>query len=97
MQGAAGITAMMGMVNPARLDHQDIALFILGQHRNRLSRHFGERWFLAASRRAVGLKLHMRWFKQAKQLGRFLWVNGDETVMVPHISALGVGGGPACG
>ena len=36
---------MVAMVNLARFDHQDIALAVFGQHRDRLRRHFGERGF----------------------------------------------------
>ena len=97
LQGTARIAAMMGMVNPACLNHQDIALWVLGQHRNRLGRHLGERWLLIACRRPVGLKLHMRWLKQTEQLGRLFGVNRGKALAVPHISALRVGGGPASG
>ena len=45
LQRAIGIAAMVAMVNFARFHHQDIALTVFGQHRDRLRRHFGERRF----------------------------------------------------
>ena len=45
LQRTIGVAAMVAMVNLARFDHQDIALAVFGQHRDRLRRHFGERRF----------------------------------------------------
>src|SRR3546814_7188079 len=81
---------MMGMVDPPRLDKQDIAASLALKHRDRGARHFRERRLSGGVGGPVGLIAHMIGLEEAEKVRCGRQIGPLEHRAVRHKGAAGM-------